>query len=218
MIVFDLDGTLVDSARDIVAAMEHAWSAVVTGTEFPRDRFRIGPPLAETIASLAPALDQEGRSAMAAAFREHYDASDFSQTLPYSGIREAIAALAARGERLCIATNKRRIPTLAIVERWFPDRFERVACIDGVWPDDGTSPGAKTAMLGWLGRHAGPGLHSAVMVGDTLGDVAAARAVGVRSIAVTWGYEDASSLAAAGPDELVHDVRSLLAALDAARR
>lgn len=217
MIIFDLDGTLVDSAPEILAAMEHAWSTVMTGAAFPRDRFRIGPPLADAVAALSPALEQAQRDALAASFRASYDASDFSATLPYAGIREAVDTLVARGETLAIATNKRYAPTMAILARWFPDCFGQVACVDGVWPDDGTRPGSKHGMLAWLGRLA-PAGRQAVMIGDTRSDVAAARAAGVRSIAVAWGYEDASYLAGAQPDALVHDVPQLLEALAVALR
>lgn len=214
MIVFDLDGTLVDSAPEIAVAMEHAFCSVVPGEAFPRERFRIGPPLLETIARLSPALSDDQRVAIAAAFRARYDASDFSATVPYPGVSEALELLAARGASLGIATNKRRGPTLSILDRWFPHRFSRVACVDGVWPDDGTRPGAKVAMLVWLAARAGAAVDSAVMIGDTTADVAAARAAGMRAIAVTWGYEDAATLSSAGPDELVNDVASLLSALD----
>jgi phosphoglycolate phosphatase len=211
MIVFDLDGTLVDSAPEIRAALEHAWEVVV-GREvpFPQERFRIGPPLLDTIAAFAPRLEPAQRDAIAAAFRVRYDASDFSGTRPYPGVLEVLEALAARGASLAVATNKRRAPTLAILERWFAGRFPRVACLDGVSPEDGTVPGDKASMLRWLTAGAAAG---AVLVGDTPGDVSAARAVGARAVAVTWGYEDAGTLAATRPDHLVHDAASLLEAL-----
>lgn len=213
MIVFDLDGTLVDSRPEILGAMEHAWNSVVGDGAFPRGRYRVGPPLLDSIAGLSPALGADRIEAIAAAFRARYDASDFSSTLPYPGIAAALDALRGRGRTLALATNKRRAPTLAIVERWFPQRFAHVACVDGVWPDDGTRPGTKAAMLAWLVRVARAEAGSAVMVGDTAGDVAAARAVGMRAVAVAWGYEDVARLGAAGPDELVHDAAGLLRAL-----
>lgn len=222
LVAFDLDGTLVDSRPEITVAIELAWRAVI-GDEvtFPRDRFRIGPPLADTIAVLAPDLDEPKRSAIAARFRSHYDASDFSATPPYPGIEELVHTLGARQARLGVATNKRRDPTLAILARWFPARFPHVACVDGVFPDDGTRPNEnvglphliKAEMMRWLDRQ-GEKPRATILVGDTTGDIAAARAAGARVVAVTWGYEEETALAAARPDELVREVAELLPALE----
>jgi phosphoglycolate phosphatase-like HAD superfamily hydrolase len=211
-VIFDLDGTLVDSAAEIGKAMAGAWNEIFPGRPFPRQMLRIGPPLMEAIAALDP--DPGRHEALAAAFRRRYDASDFSQTLPYPGMDALLDSLSSRGVSCGLATNKRRAPTLAIVARWFPDRFDRIACSDGVWPDDGTTHlKSKAAMFEWLGR-ARPPSGRAVMVGDAASDIAAARASGLRAVAVTWGYDDAQTLVAAAPDALVHEVGSLLAALD----
>ncbi|MDB4945558.1 MAG: haloacid dehalogenase [Labilithrix sp.] len=207
MIAFDLDGTLVDSAAEIGAAMEHAWRAVVPALPYPRERFYVGPPLPAMIARLAPELDLATRAAIVAAFRAQYDASDFSATRPFPGIPELLANLVAAGETLALATNKRRAPTLAIVQRWLPDRFAKIACVDAVSPDDGTAPGTKVDMLRWLGPEV------RVLVGDTAGDMAAARQAGARAIGVTWGQDDEATLAAAGATRIAHTVAALAGAL-----
>ena len=117
-------------------------------------------------------------------------------------------SLASRGVPCCVATNKRLLPTLAIVRRWFPSRFARIACSDGVFPDDGTKPASKRAMIQWLSAGG-----RAVMVGDMPADVEAARAAGLPSVAVTWGYGDPRALTAARPDAIV-DAAEALAGLD----
>ena len=215
-VIFDLDGTLVDSAAEITSVMEHSWRSILPGSRFPGERFRIGPPLAEAVANLDPSLAPAQREAIAATFRGLYDASDFSRTIPYPGVEAVLQSLSSRGVSCSLATNKRRLPTLAIAGRWFPGRFDRIACTDGVWPDDGTPRlENKAAMLRWIlrGEELATG-RTAVMVGDTASDVAAARAVGLRAVAVTWGYDDPRTLVAAGPHRLVHEAGSLLAALD----
>src|SRR4051794_36134167 len=119
MVVFDLDGTLVDSRPEIASTMEDAWRDVLPGRAFPRERLRIGPRLDDTIAELGPDLDPGLRGSIAGEFRRRYDASDFSRTVPYAGIAGVLQALVSRGLACSVATNKRRTPTLAILSRWF---------------------------------------------------------------------------------------------------
>lgn len=209
MIAFDLDGTLVDSAAEIGAALEGAWQAVVPHLPYPRARFYVGPPLPDMMRRLAPDLDDAARDAIAGQFRTRYDASDFAATVPFTGVVALLDLLASRGESLALATNKRRAPTLAIVARWLPGRFARIACVDATSPDDGTVPGDKLGMLRWLG----PGVR--VLVGDTTGDMVAARAAGVEAIGVSWGHDDEAALTAAGARRVVHTVEALADALRA---
>lgn len=206
MVIFDLDGTLVDSQPEIVAAFEGAWREVLPERAFPRERIVIGPPLDEMVKAVCP--DAEKRRPLVDAFRRRYDASDFSRTMPYPGVHELLDALASRKVPLGLATNKRLPPTLAIARRWFPGKFARIACSDGVFPDDGTRPSSKRAMIEWLAQG-----RRAVMVGDTPADVEAARAAGLPAVAVTWGYGDPRALTAARPDATI-DAPGQLAGLD----
>jgi len=207
VIVFDLDGTLVNSAPEIVASMEHAWGIVFPDVAFPRADFVIGPPLLDAIGLLTP--DAAKQNVLATTFRAHYDRCDFSQTVPFAGIDAMLTALAARGLPVAIATNKRWAPTQIIVTKRFPARFAHIASIDAVHPDDGTVPGSKVGMLAWYAKQNA----SIVMVGDAPGDIVAGQAVGARTVGVTWGYSPRASLVAAGPDVLVDTVEDLLYAL-----
>jgi phosphoglycolate phosphatase len=212
LIVFDLDGTLVDSKPEILAAMRRAWSDVLGPSE-PFPAFRIGPPLDPMVAAAAPSLPAERRAEVISAFRSHYDGSDWSATQPYPGILELLERLGAGGEELAVATNKRRGPALGVLNRWFPGRFRLVACSDGVSPDDGTVPGSKAATLAWLLRRTGAEARASVLVGDTVADIEAARTAGMRSVAVLWGYEGEPELLLAKPDAVAADAETLARAL-----
>jgi phosphoglycolate phosphatase-like HAD superfamily hydrolase len=196
MIVFDLDGTLVDSDSEIIGAMDHAWRETERGA-FPRERFRVGPPLMSIVKMLGAARPD----ALAAAFRARYDASDFAETRPFPGIIDVLEGLGA--SKVAIATNKRRAPTEKILARWFAGRFARVACSDALDGMAGTY--SKAAMVRALGGE--------VLVGDTVADIEAAREAGVRAIAVTWGYDPAEILEKAAPDALIREPSRLLGAL-----
>lgn len=219
LVVFDLDGTLVDSAAEIVSAFEQAWSQVVRSEPFPRQVIRIGPPLTRIITGLAESSgaselrDPDTKEELAARFRAIYDASDFELTVPYEGVKEMLDELKVRGALLALATNKRKAPTQRIVTKYFPTCFTWVACIDGVTKGDrdcAVVPGSKQAMLEWLANESRLERGRIVMIGDTVDDVAAARACALRSVAVTWGYE-ASDLLAAGAHSIAHDVGELRA-------
>lgn len=204
MIVFDLDGTLIDSAPEIVASMDHAWGIVFPDVAFRRADFVIGPPLLEAIGLLTP--DPAKAAVLATTFRAHYDACDFSQTVPFAGIDAMLTTLATRGLPVAIATNKRWAPTEVILAKRFPARFSQIACIDAVRPNDGTVPESKAAMLAWYAKRNA----SLVMVGDAPSDILAGQAVGARTIGVTWGYSPRASLVDAKPDVLVDRVEDLL--------
>lgn len=206
MIIFDLDGTLIDSAPEIVAAMEHAFRLVVPGRPFLREAFPIGPPLLESIGHLTS--DEDERDAIAAAFRERYDASDFEQTVAFPGVDDMLATLASTGRTVAIATNKRWAPTRIILAKRFPGRFPTIACVDRVEPDDGTYPGSKGGMLAWFARRF-PDMPL-TMVGDAPSDILAGRSVSARTVGVTWGYSSRASLEEAGPDVLVDTLPTLV--------
>lgn len=201
MILFDLDGTLVDSASEIESCMMHAWS-LVRETPFPRERLLIGPPLPALIDALMPAADPKDREIFATAFKAKYDASDYTLTQPFPGIAAMLDDLRARQIPLGVATNKRRKPSVRILERWLPNRFDIVMCGDDGLP-------SKTAMIQKIAA-------TKALVGDTAADIEAAKAAGVRSIAVSWGYESMEALKKAAPDALATTVAELANALSTA--
>ncbi len=201
MILFDLDGTLVDSGAEIEACMLHAWS-FISKEPFPRERFRIGPPLRTTALALAPDASEETIDVFLTAFKSKYDASDYSTTQPFPGIVELLDEAKTRGLRLGVATNKRRKPTEAILKRWLEARFEVVLCGDDGIPDKAEAI-RRTP-------------EAVALVGDTAADVEAARAAGVRAIAVTWGYDSRADLEKARPDALVTTVAELASAIGTA--
>ncbi|MGZ3420753.1 MAG: HAD family hydrolase [Polyangiales bacterium] len=201
-VVFDLDGTLVDSIGDVRRALRDAWSHCVPGAEFPEERLRIGPPLDRLIAALDPTLDEAARARLATEFRARYDRCGFEETTPYHGVERILEALGRRGVPCHVATNKRRVATEAIVHRRFPGRFASVSCL-------GPPFASKADMLRSVVAAGGLSSARVAMIGDTAEDVAAAKDAGARAIAVTWGYGDTSELLAASPDHVAHDAATL---------
>ena len=184
-VVFDLDGTLIDSAEAILASFRAAFAACgltpVRGVE-PEI---VGPPLNETLRLLAGSEEPALIARLADAFRQSYDTKGLLETLPYPGVDDMLRALHAAGLKLSIATNKRIHPTRLIVGHLgWGDIFGSIVALDIFTPP---LPN-KAAMLGHLLAEQGIDTHRAVYVGDRIEDGEAAEANGLPFIAAAWGY------------------------------
>ena len=208
---FDLDGTLADTDRDI----REAWKAALRdlGLDCPRfdEVFVAGPPIDEMTRRLfpdrfTPALADDVRRL----FASHYDGDGFPNTYEYPGVLDEVRAVAAAGATAAIVTNKRHAGATAMARRF---GWNGVFA-GGVWSGD-MFPGrklAKTELLAVVMQRLGAAPGESVMVGDTASDFEAARANGVFSVGVEWGYGRPDELAAAdvtvsAPGELRAAVR-----------
>ncbi|MDT8435593.1 MAG: HAD-IA family hydrolase [Gemmatimonadota bacterium] len=206
-VVFDLDGTLIDSEALILASYRHALRTH-RGEAPPDELWRrtIGRPLALAMREFARS-DAESE-AMVRTYTEHNLAAHDRFVRPFPGIREALAGLRSAGRRLAIATSKRAPATrmglsvCGIPEEWF-------AAV--VTADDVTrfkpEPEPVLAALARAGETE-PG--RAVYVGDSVHDMRAGRAAGVRTVAVTWGPNGRDVLEPEGPDRILSSPAELL--------
>lgn len=214
LVVFDCDGTLVDSQHMICAAMQQTY-----------DRHGLVCPPRETVLSIVGLSLQEAFVTLAAgnaahpidALVESYKSAfqslrrDNTHHEPlYPGARDAVELLAVRDDVLLgIATGKSvRGVKLVLGHHGLYDRFVTVQTAD-------TAPSKPDpAMLHQAMREAGVAPGDTVMIGDTVFDIAMARAAGVAAIGVSWGYHAAADLRAAGADVVVDDFAQLLPALE----
>lgn len=199
-VLFDLDGTLCDTAPDILAAWLGAAERMKIGSpEESLRRYRIGPPLSEIIEELVPGCGEEFKKRTIAAFAELYDHSGFPRTLVYPGVAAALTELKRAGKRLFVVTNKRRTPTLLILEK-----LGLAAFFEAVYTMDST-PGArsKDEMAARLLAENGIEPDRAAIVGDTAGDIRAGRTNRMTAVGVLWGYGKRAELEAAGADALL---------------
>lgn len=207
-IVFDLDGTLVDSFDDISAAFCRSFHVI--GVEPPAvDTVRtlIGKPLRDMYAPWVPA---DAIEALVAEYRRDYAERCADRTRPYPGIVELLEALRAQGHPLAVATTK-----TTWMARTVMGRLGIEAHVDHVQgTDDFPHKPAPDVITHALARLDRPG---AWMIGDAVTDIAAGRAAGLRTCAVTWGVHDEDQLRAAAPDEVVTTVEELQVLLLAVR-
>lgn len=204
VVVFDLDGTLLDSAPGIVAGFQHALRSVgFPPPDVATLRADLGPPVEVIFTALGlPAADL-GRAV--AAYRGYYLDTGAGQSEPYDGVPELLARLAAAGVTLATATAKRTPLARAILQHHGLDHH--FAVVNGTDELRSSKTETLTHTLQLLGT---PPLASVVMVGDRHLDVDAARAVGVGAVAVRWGYGSAAELEGTGA-ALIEHPRDLVA-------
>jgi phosphoglycolate phosphatase len=181
-VIFDWDGTLMDSTRMIARSLQSACRDV--GAPVPSESdalFVIGLNLADTFARVAPALDEAAQAKLAERYRHHFLASEHEAAL-YEGVSGMLADLHGRGRRLAVATGKARRGLERVLDqtglrRW----FEATRCADEGFAKP--HPGMLLRLLEITGVEP----RRALMVGDTTHDLELAANAGVDAVAVSYG-------------------------------
>lgn len=189
-IVFDLDGTLIDSAPAILASFRAAFVHTGIAPAVAIDESVIGPPLTETLQLLSGSDDPALIGRLAEAFKASYDGAGYRETAAYAGVGELLAELAGAGLTLSIATNKRIHPTRLILDHLgWGGHFTHVYALDLFTP---RLPN-KAAMIARLLADQGITKEQAIYIGDRSEDGESADANGLPFIAATWGYGSLSA-------------------------
>lgn len=187
-VIFDLDGTLIDSAPSILAGFATTLEAHGIEPAIPLTEALIGPPLREILSELSGIRDEVQLGMMIEEFKQHYDVSGYKETVTFPGVDDMLNDLHDAGFRLHIATNKRLRPTRLILEHLgWATLFGAVYAADSRIP----SFGSKREMLSALIESEGISPAQAVYVGDRSDDRNAATDNALGFIAATWGYRDA---------------------------
>jgi phosphoglycolate phosphatase len=202
-IFFDLDGTLTDSGPGILNCAE----LVLTHFGIPvpsREALRVfvGPPIRDTFRKFGVPEDQIETAVEV--FRGRYTTVGKFENTPYPGIRELLEALKADGHRLYVATSKPEVTAKEILDKFDLSRyFEKIcgAAMDGSRDD-------KAQVIAYL--LAGRAPEDVLMVGDTAYDVLGAKAHGIPTVGVAWGYGDTAQMLEAGAVKIVEKPLELL--------
>ncbi len=202
--LFDVDGTLVDSAIDIVGAIQ----GVLASTPKPDVSFDyikryIGRHLIDLFQDLFPAYTTEQIDALVVEYRRIYPLRNHASTKAYPGVAEALSKL---GGRKSTATTKGTPTTRIVLEK-----FGLLQFFDHVQGTDGfpAKPNPDVIFKALEGLGAGPA--DCLLVGDAPADIEAARRAGIKSCAVTYGYGLRSELAKLQPDYWADSLSELLA-------
>lgn len=201
-VVFDLDGTIVDSVELIIISFQHAIREVL-GREVSREESVawVGRPLREQMMLFSP----EHADELVAVYREFNHREHDRMLKLYDGIVNLLDSLLAAGVKLGLVTSKSRYTTqMAFDLTGIEAYFDASVCADES-AGNKPSPEPILACLERLGVSA----TEAAYVGDSPSDIQAARAARVHAVAVTWGVFDAATLEAENPDTLVHTIPEL---------
>lgn len=203
-ILFDLDGTLTDSGEGIInsviPALEHYGIAIPSREEL---RVFVGPPLHDTFLRFGVPADQLENATKI--YRSRYIPIGKFENAPYPGIPELLETLKAQGHKLFVATSKPEPMAVEILEHFdLAQYFDRIC---GASMD--TSRSSKEAVIAYLLEQNGSA-ENMVMVGDTKYDVIGAKAHGIPTIGVSWGYGEIDEMLEAGAAAIAHTTQELL--------
>jgi len=182
-IIFDLDGTLIDSSGGILSSLAHAFAANGVTPLSVLGQSVIGPALPDMIRSVTHLRDVNSINCVIDSFVAHYDNDGLCSARPYPGIEAMLKQLASAGFELYVATNKRCKPTQRIVHmlRW-SHFFSGVYSLDSV----ASSFGGKADLINYVTKT--HGLSNPIYVGDRDEDTVAAMQASVAFAGVGWGY------------------------------
>jgi pyrophosphatase PpaX len=207
-VLFDLDGTLVDSGSIILASFRHATSTVLR-REIP-DQELLAAVGGSGLREQMEALDPERAEELIAVYSVH-NAELHDGLEPCAGVLDALESLHAEGRRLGVVTAKRRA-TLALAFEVLPELRRFFAVTIGAEDTERHKPNPEPLLVAL--ERLGEDPANAVYVGDSPFDVQAAKAAGMGSIAATWGrIHSRERLEREEPDAIVESVEELLAAL-----
>ncbi|MBT8530905.1 HAD family hydrolase [Polynucleobacter paneuropaeus] len=213
-IIFDLDGTLIDSQESILGTMKIILKEYSLEAKIPVDKRLIGPPLIKLISEIIGVQDRHILIEIADKFKLYYDAMGCMDSIAYPGIHNLLKYLHSQGYSLYVATNKRLIPTKKILAHLSWDSlFSAVYTIDLHAEKPFTN---KAEMISSLLSNELVDPKSAIYIGDRLEDYQSAKENELHCILVNWGYGDKNSkhddfqISASDPSELLNAIEGIL--------
>ena len=210
LIIYDLDGTLVDTLQDITNAANHMLQSLgLPGMAAQQVRRFVGRGIRELVRSCLNTDDAPRLDAALKTYRAFYAQHMLDHSRLYPGARDALEHF--RGRQQAVVTNKPNPYSRQILEGLgVAGYFIEIIAGDGDYPKK-PDPASVTALL----RKAQADASASVLIGDSPVDVSTGRRAGLVTVALTHGLADEDELRQAGPDVLVNDFAQLL---DVARR
>lgn len=210
IIIFDLDGTLINTIDDLGQACNHALAAC----GFPRHKIEdyprlVGNGINKLIERALPEEDRNEETVLRAReyFVPYYDEHNCDLTRPYDGILALLHTLKEQGHQLAVASNKYQAATEKIVAQLFPTIFDVVL---GEREHIARKPDPQIVYDIHSALNTKLSTQNCLYVGDSLVDANTARAAGCTLVLCTWGFEKEEQLSAFKPDYLIAHPKEIL--------
>ncbi len=210
LIIFDLDGTLLNTIDDLGHACNHA----LMQSGFPTHAIEeypalVGNGVKKLIRRSLPENErtEENVERVYTAFIPYYDAHNADYTRPYDGIMELLQTLKKRGHTLAVASNKYQAATEKIVNQLFPGIFEVVL---GEREGIARKPDPQIVYDIFQVTHVTPNALATLYVGDSLVDMETAKNANVPFVACSWGFVAREILLAAGAKHIINHPAELM--------
>lgn len=206
-VIFDLDGTLLDSIDDLADSINNALGQC----GFPKHTTKeiqsyVGDGVDMLVRRALPQnADQVDYNAVHTAFVAIYSENMFNKTQPYLGIPELIAELCQRGVKMAVVSNKFQDAVTPLIEDYFGDCITVSVGADENTPIKPDPSGVLKAM-----EQLGSVREQTIYMGDSDVDILTAKNAGVFSVACTWGLRDRAILEAASPDAIIDCPQAIL--------
>lgn len=209
-VLFDLDGTLLNTLMDIADSMNRA--LLENGLpDHPLEAYRyfVGDGV-KTLAQRATGFREDAIHVVLKAYQTYYAAGSHNKTRPYAGVTEMLTALERRGLKLCVFSNKPHPDTLSVMAYYFP--HTRFAAIRGQKENVPVKPDPTGALETAKELHIPP--EDILYVGDTGVDMDCATASGMIPVGALWGFRPKEELATHHARHLIEKPEELLTLLD----
>lgn len=213
LVIFDLDGTLLDTVADLANATNQALEHCGYPTHPIGSYYQfVGNGINKLFARALPveASNEENILRIRSLFVPYYDEHNMDCSCPYSGILGLLEELQSRGLQLAVASNKYHEATLRLVSHFFP--MINFAAIYGQREGVPMKP-APDVVFDILSQ-TGIGAEQVLYVGDSGVDMQTANNAGVESIGVTWGFRSEEELREYGACHIVHSAEEILQLID----
>ena len=208
LIIFDLDGTLLNTIGDLAVGCDHMLSLRGLPTHSYEEYCTfVGNGIMRLVERALPEelRTEEYVKAARRDFVEFYIDNIDNHTVPYEGMVELVEQLQTKGAKLAVASNKFQAGTEKLIRKFFPT----IEWVEICGNREGVPLKPDTALVDMIIEKVGVERKNCTMVGDSAVDIQTARNAAIRSVGVSWGFRSREELEQAGADHIADTVEEL---------